>query len=96
MAAKKTNEQMLEEVRQRLNREKLRERELMNRIQTERRKKRNHTFILIAAEILKYYDEETNQYLIDSDDEAVKIWVRTQMQNMKNAVLNQQHNGERN
>ena len=85
MAIKKTNEQMLEDVRQQLNRVKLREREIKNRIKTEERKKRNHAFILITAEMLKFYDKDIKKYLINTDDEAVKIWVKIQMQKPKEA-----------
>ena len=52
----------------------------MNRVETEKRKKRNHTLILIAAEMLKFYEDETEQLLIDADDDAVKEWVRNEMQ----------------
>ena len=83
MAARKTNEQMLEEARQAVNRAKLRERKIKNRIETEERKKRNHTLILIAAEMMTFFDEETKEYLIAADDEAVKIWVKVQMQKIQ-------------
>ena len=78
--AKKSNEQMLDELRQRMNRDKLRERELTNRINAEKRKRRNHVLILIAAEMLKFYDDAMEQILIDSDDNSVRDWVRAEMQ----------------
>ena len=76
---KKTNVEMLEKLQQRMNRDKLRERELKNRIAGEQRKKRNHTLILIAAEMLKFYDAQTEQILIDGDDDFVKNWVHDEM-----------------
>ena len=77
--AKKTNEEMLAELQQRMNRDRLRARELTNRIEADKRKRRNHTLILMAAEMLTFYDSDTEQLLIDADDETVKSWVRDEM-----------------
>lgn len=69
----------LEAVRQRVNRERLREQELKNRLRTESRKKRNHTYILIAAEMLRFYGDTTKQWLIEASDDDVKRWVQKEM-----------------
>lgn len=82
--SKKSNEQMLEELRQRMNRDKLRERELTNRINAEKRKKRNHALIVIATEFLRGYGSDVEEVIINSSDDDVRNWVRSELNKIRN------------
>ena len=81
--AKKSNEQMLEELRQKMNRDRLRERELTNRINTAKRKRRNHVLIMIGSAFLKQYDADVEQFLLDSSDDDVKSWIDDEMDKIR-------------
>ena len=72
-------EETLEEIRQRMNRERLREQEIRNRNNLENRRKRNHKLILLSAELLRFYNEETKKWVLEASDDEARVWIRNEM-----------------
>lgn len=76
---KKSTDERLKELEQKINRMKIEQKRLQQKKKSEARKQRDHAMILIGATLMTHYPNKVEE-LINSDDETIQKWVHSLFQ----------------